>query len=819
MDAQPGFSTSSRAAERILPLLLVLFVGSGCAALIYEVVWFQLLQLTIGSSAVSLSVLLGTFMGGMCLGSLLLPRIVSPRRHPLAVYAWLEFGIAASGLFVLFGAPALGAAYDALALSGYPGIVGRGVVAAACLLPPTMMMGATLPAVARWVKTTPGGLAWLGWFYAGNISGAVVGCLLAGFVLLPRFDMNTASFVAIACNVVVGCVAVALAGSLRYEPAGETAPDGMVPQESRWPLLAIAISGLTALAAEVVWTRLLSLQFGGTSYTLSLILAVFLAGLGIGSCAGAAISRTSKRPDVALGVCQLLLVGAMAWAAWQISGSLPYWPINPSIETDPIFVFQLDLVRCIWVVLPAACLWGASFSFAVAAAGTVGQDPAHLVAAVSAANTAGAIVGALAAPLLVWGLGSQRVQQILLVMAALAAVSVLVPALWSDSDDGRERGRERLAVVPALAAAAALAWLVPPVSAPLVAYGRYSALAGGRQDIFYVGEGLQTAVAVSRTPTGRLNYHNAGKVQASSEPQDMRLQRMLGHLTTLVPANPRSVLVIGFGAGVTAGAVSLDPRVERETIVEIEPIVPQTVSTHFSDHNNAVAANPKVTIRIDDGRHFLLTTRERFDGITSDPLDPWVKGAATLYTREFFELVKSRLNEGGVFTLFVQLYESNAAAVKSELATFFAAFPQGMVFANTQDGVGYDLVLLGQAGPTVIDVDAVAAKLARPEMAAVARSLREVGLGSATDLFATFAGQAGDLESWLSDAAINHDRDLRLQYLAGLGLNLYASGAIYADMQQGPLRFPSGVFQGTEQTLEKLEQAMRDATLQREVLR
>jgi spermidine synthase len=811
MHAQPGSSTSSRAADRILPLLVVLFVASGCAALIYEVVWFQLLQLTIGSSAVSLSVLLGTFMGGMCLGSLLLPRIVSPRRHPLAVYAWLEIGIAAAGLFVLFGAPALGAVYDTFTPSGYLGILGRGVVAAACLLPPTMMMGATLPAVARWVRTTPGGLAWLGWFYGGNIFGAVAGCLLAGFVLLPRFDMTTATFVAIACNLAVGCVGLALAGSLPYEPAQFTTSVERASRGSRWPLLAIAISGLTALAAEVVWTRLLALQFGGTSYTLSLILAVFLAGLGIGSFAGAAISRTSPRPGVALGICQLLLVAAMAWAAWQISGSLPYWPINPSIETDPVFVFQLDLVRCIWVVLPAACLWGASFSFAVAAAGSIGQDPAQLVGAVSAANTAGAILGALVSPLLVWGIGSQRTQQILLALAALSAVCVLLPELVSARARGRERMREWWPLAPALAAAAALVWIVPPVSGPLVAYGRYSALAGGRQDIFYVGEGLQTAVAVSRTPSGRLNYHNAGKVQASSEPQDMRLQRMLGHLTTLVPAEPRKVLVIGFGAGVTAGAVSLDPHVEQETIVEIEPIVPQTVSTHFSEHNHAVATNPKVTIRIDDGRHFLLTTRERFDAITSDPLDPWVKGAATLYTREFFELVKSRLNDGGVFTLFVQLYESNAAAVKSEVATFFAAFPNGMVFANTQDGVGYDLVLLGQAGPTVIDVDAIAAKLARPEMAEVARSLREVGLGSATDLFATFAGQAADLTTWLSDAAINHDGDLRLQYLAGVGLNLYASGAIYADMQQAPFRFPSEVFRGSDKTLETLEQAMREA--------
>ena len=800
--------TTSRAASRLLPAIVVLFVGSGCAALIYEVVWFQLLQLTIGSSAVSLSVLLGTFMGGMCLGSLLLPRLVGSERHPLVVYAALEGGIAAAGLLVLVGGPAIGAAYDSLGLAGYPGIVGRGLVAAACLLPPTMMMGATLPAVARWVRTTPGGLAWLGWFYGGNIAGAVAGCLLASFALLRHFDMATATYVAMACNVAVALVAIGLAGRVSDAPWPKPPPPARLPRASWPPLVAIGLSGLTALAAEVIWTRLLALQFGGTVYTFSLILAVFLAGLGIGSMAGAAIGRRSPRPGFALAVCQSLLVAAMAWAAWQISRSLPYWPINPSIETDPVFTLQLDLVRTIWVVLPAACLWGASFSLAVAAAGGPGRDPARLVGGVSAANTAGGIVGALMAPLAVWWLGSQRTQQVLLAISAVSACSLLMFLPGGGLIDPRDRRRRWSAVLAVLAAVAVAAWTVPPVSAPLVAYGRHSALAGGRQDIFYVGEGLQTAVAVSRTASGRLNYHNAGKVQASSEPQDMRLQRMLGHLATLVPSNPRKVLVIGFGAGVTAGAVSIDPRVEEETIVEIEPLVPRAVSAHFSRHNNAVASNPRVRIRIDDGRHFLLTTRERFDAITSDPLDPWVKGAAALYTREFFELVRSRLEEGGVFTLFVQLYETSEAAVKSELATFFAVFPDGLVFGNTRDGLGYDLVLLGQAGPPAIDVDAIAARLARPEMEPLARSLREAGLGSATDLFATFAARAADLEPWLRGAAINRDADLRLQYLAGSGLNEHAAGRIYAAMLQGPFRFPSDVFLGSEQTLEDLERAM-----------
>src|SRR5437764_4635996 len=165
-----------------------------------------------------------------------------------------------------------------------------------------------------------------------------------------------------------------------------------------------------------------------------------------------------------------------------------------------------------------------------------------------------------------------------------------------------------------------LARSVHPLPGLLVAYGRYSATRVGQADVIYVGEGLNASVAVSRLSNGVLNYHNAGKVQASSEPQDMRLQRMLGHLTTLVPEQARSVLVIGCGAGVTAGAVSIDPAVERETIAEIEPLVPRVVSTYFSDHNFDVVRNPKVHVRIDDARHFVETTRERIVAVTSDTL-------------------------------------------------------------------------------------------------------------------------------------------------------------------------------------------------------
>src|SRR5215218_8642469 len=238
--------------QRFLPLLLLLFVGSGCAALIYEIVWFQLIQLVIGSSAVSLGVLLGTFMGGMCLGSLLLPRFVSPERHPLRVYAMLEVGIGVLGLIVLVAVPLVGGAYTSTNVHGFAGILLRGIVCAICLLPPTLLMGATLPAIARWVETTPTGVSWLGFFYGSNIAGAVFGCLLAGFYLLRVHDMATTTYVAIAINVVVAAMAFLLMKRAAYHPASASDRSELPARAEgvRAVYVAIALSGLSALGAE-----------------------------------------------------------------------------------------------------------------------------------------------------------------------------------------------------------------------------------------------------------------------------------------------------------------------------------------------------------------------------------------------------------------------------------------------------------------------------------------------------------------------------------------------------------------------------------------
>jgi spermidine synthase len=610
--------------------------------------------------------------------------------------------------------------------------------------------------------------------------------------------------------------------------------------------LAIALSGMAALGAEVVWTRLLSLMMGGTVYTFSLILAVFLTGLGIGSGVGAFVVRGTGSARVALGVCQMLLTATVAWTALMISQSLPYWPIDLTLSPSPWYTFQLDIVRCLWAVLPPACLWGASFPLALAAVASRGQDPGRLVGGVYAANTIGAIVGSLAFSLLVIPmLGTLGAQRVLIGLSAAAAVVVLVPLF---------RPAAAALAGASLALAAGLAWVLTPVPWGMVAYGRHlpseaKSLApgivsesdvpsgSGQPDIYctYVGEGMNVSVAVTKTRSGIRSFHGAGKVQASSLPADMRLQRMLGHIPALLHKKPESVLVVACGAGVTAGSFVVHPDVKRIVICDIEPLVPTTVTPMFGKENYHVVdgiarENPhmvngkQVEVVYDDGRHFLRTTKEKFDVITSDPIDPWVKGCAALNTVEYYQMCREHLNPGGSVSLWIPLYESNLDTAKSVIATFFQVFPDGILWSNERDGQGYDAVLFGQPEPEPIDLDALQERLNRPDHEAVRQSLHEVGFGAlrrtdggwmetrevGIDLMATFAGQARQLEGWTRGAQINTDRNLRLQYLAGMWLNTYMGGEILNSVL-AHYRFPDRTFVGSPARVQALKEALESA--------
>ena len=636
--------------RRYLPLFLLFFLASGCAALIYEVVWFHLLRLVIGASAVSLAIVLTSYMGGMCLGSLAFPRWVSPDRPPLRVYAYLEAAIAAFGIALLVLLPLIGKLYLAIVGHGALGLILRAVVCLLCLLPPTILMGATLPAIARCLDTTRSGMSQLGLLYMANLARGVFGCLLAGFYLLRLYDGTVATLFAVSLNAGVAAVALSISSRDRFLTADTSKLAIPSLADHRIVYLVIALSGLTALGAQVIWTRLLGLILGGTVFSFTIILAIFLTGLGIGSSVGSLVARHVSSPRAALGWCQLALVAAIPLAAHMITAELPFWKLNPDFADSLFLTFSHDLVRSAVAILPATGFWGASFPLALAAAAGKGQESGHLAGSVNAANTIGAIAGALLFGLvMVPAFGSSVSQQVLALASGGSAL--LLFGAQRGLGARSESGMLRVPAVAALIAAFAILMiqLVPPVSGRVIALGRRAHDSKvAPESILFAGEGRTSSVAVVDYPSiNARTIHVGGKVMASTIPEDMRLQRMMGHLPALMHPNPKTALVIGFGAGVSAGSFVVHPEIERIVICDFEPLMPKIGGKYFAAENYNVVDDPRVEVVLDDARHFIATTREQFDIITSDPLDPWMDGAAVLYTVEFYEFARAASSPNG----------------------------------------------------------------------------------------------------------------------------------------------------------------------------
>jgi len=773
---------TSTDARKFLPVLMLLFAASGCSALIYEVVWYQLLQLAIGSTSVSLGILLATFMGGLCIGSIWLPRL-RLSQHPLKVYAFLEMGIAVFAVFVQLSLPYLNRAYISGAEHGLPGMLLRGLLAAICMLPPTILMGGSLPAITRWIEGSPEGVSWWGYLYGGNTAGAVFGCLLAGFYLLRVFNMATATYVAVAINLAVAGLSLLVAGatpsSAGLDATAEKSPaaSGEIADRPWQVYVTIALSGATALGAEVVWTRTLAMELLATVYVFSIILAVFLTGLAIGSWAGSQALR-KMNPAVALGWSQILLTVGIAWTAYTMIHSLPWWNDDVITTLDSWRMYSLDLKRVIYAVLPPTLFWGASFPLACAAVARPDEDSGKVAGGIYAANTLGGIVGALAVSLtLIPWIGSQNTERLLIIVSAASGVLVLFPYL-------RRSMGMAIAAGLSLAAVAFLAVTVSAIPTQLVAYGRFMASWAGQSTDLKMIEGRNSSVAYTRWDDGAIYVNVNGHVEATTEEPDMKLQRMVGELPAVLHPNPQKILGIGFGAGVSAGTFTRYPTVKSITICEIEPVIPPNSTYFFGAQNYDVKDDPRTNIVYDDARHFLLTTTDKYDIIASDPLDVFVKGTAALYSEEYFNVVKQHLNPGGFFTLYVPLYETSEPTIKSELATFFRAFPNGTIWANNRDGEGYDMVFLGQVEPLKIDVDAAQDRLKRPDYDKVRASLVDIDVHSLPDLLSAYTGNAADLEPWIRGAQINHDGDLRLSYLAGWGINYQIADTLYRTMVQ-----------------------------------
>ena len=440
-------------------------------------------------------------------------------------------------------------------------------------------------------------------------------------------------------------------------------------------------------------------------------------------------------------------------------------------------------------------------------------------------------------------IGTAGVRRALIGLAAAAALMALMPLLWPARTTVRLGGAVALAA--AIGVAGWFAWTVTPMQWPVVAFGRNAPTwlarsapgivkdvpSGlGYPDYYcnYVGEGTNVSVAVTMTRQGVRSFHGAGKIQASTLNADMQLQRMLGHIPALVHKKPESVLVVACGAGITAGSFVVHPDVKRVVICDIEPLVPTVVAPMFGAENYHVVdgigrENPhtvngkQVEVVYDDGRHFLRTTHEKFDIITSDPIDPWVKGCAALNTVEYYQMCRDHLNPGGSVSLWIPFYESNLETTKSVIATFFQVFPNGIVWSNDREGFGYDAILFGQVEPTVIDVGELQRRLDRPDHQLVKQSLREVGFGAfrtglpvmpeGIDLLATYAGQAPLLKKWMQGAQINTDRNLRLQYLAGMWLNSKMGEQIRTSILEH-YRFPDQMFVGSPEGIRILKLAL-----------
>lgn len=785
-------------------VLLFLFLASGCAALIYEIVWFQQLCLVLGATSVSLAILLACFMAGMGLGSFAFPRCIPSLVHPLRAFALIEALVAGCGLTLLWLLPIIGATYCRGAYSGSGDLVARSLVAISTMLVPTALMGATLPAVARFVQSHPSGAAWLGRCYASNLVGGMVGCLLCGLYLLRQYDVYVATYAAVAINLSVALIALAISWKWSHVPVGSESTSHLSNDPKRqvdtlktsnhrtswWNRhsdgssldlivthLVVAVSGLTALGAEVVWTRQLGLLLGPTVYTFSIILSVFLLGLGLGGVLGAWLGRRVRSPKFALAITQLGLLVAIPYAAWMIVNVVPYWLVLRG--NNELFTVRMtrDILRTLVSILPATTLWGASFPLAVAVVFGRGRETGRMIGGLSASNTFGAIIGSLVVGLYGISFGAQSVQQALAVASGCSGTLMLGLVFWEMwpatsliLGSSRVRSVQGLAIGLAALTGVCVGCLwavqsVPTTPKSLLADGRWMSRFNDRAAFLYVAEGLDSPIVVSDLDDGTRCFHVSGKIEASTRERDVRTQRLLGHLPALAHPHPKKVLVIGCGSGMTAGTFLFHPSVEEIVICEMETCVIDAARDHFAEYNHDVVLNRKTRIVHDDARHFLATTQETFDIITADPIHPWVRGSATLYTSEFFQLCKSRLSNQGVVTLWVPLYESNETTAKCELATFLQQFPAATIWSGQNRFVGYDLIVLGTVDGRRADLDDMMVKLENSLPLRLGLTL--VGLGTTNALEQRFVANLEDLGAWLADAQINRDCNLRLQYLAG----------------------------------------------------
>ncbi|MDB4942331.1 MAG: hypothetical protein JWP97_1865 [Labilithrix sp.] len=712
---------------------------SGACALMYQVAWFRELRLIFGASTASSAAVLAIFMGGLGLGGALLGRRADASRSPLAMYAKLEIGVScAAGLTPLFvwAADKIYVAAGGTTSLGGPGAtVVRILLAVLVLGPVTFLMGGTLPAAARAIEKDDGGARrGVATLYGVNTLGAVLGAVLANFVLLEVLGTRMTVWVTALVNVLVGVLALSFArraGSARVSDenasasvaaavpdAVENAPDDGARAIPRWlPPGAAALAGAAFMLMELTWYRMLGPLLGGSSYTFGLILAVALAGIGIG---GAVYART-KVP------------ATLRWFALTCSLEALFIALPYALGDDLAIVTGLLRPLCrsgfgastvVWtsvaaiVIFPAAVISGIQFPLIIGLYGRGAKSVGRDVGAAYLANTIGSIFGSLAGGFgLVPLLGAIGVWKLVVVaLAAGAVVAVVIAARNAPAHD-------RIPGIVRGVALAGLPLLLLLADGPSSVW-RHSGIGAGRADAM-LEEASPYAVAAFRQFARRGIRWSTDGVESSVALKeqngytfvvngkadghaivDAPTQVMGGLLPALLHGSAKSALVVGLGTGSTAGWLGKVPTMERVDVVELEPAILR-VAADCATVNESVLQNPKVHTYIADAREHLRTTRARYDIIFSEPSNPYRAGISSLYTVEYYRAAAERVAPAGMFVQWLQAYEIDGWVVATALTTLRQVFGDVEVW-RTMAG---DLLMVARAQHTPFDVARVRAML------------------------------------------------------------------------------------------------------------
>ncbi len=740
--------------------LLLFFVSGGCG-LIYQIVWVRLFTPVIGNTVFSVSIVLAVFMAGLALGSRVFGRLIDRRRMPLVrTYAVLEAGLGVYNLLLpamlgladpVFGA-LYASSYDSFALLS----LGRLLVSFSLLIVPATLMGGTLPILIRYytenIQTI--GLH-AGRVYTANTWGAAVGTVAAGFLLIPTFGVWAALAFAATLNLLIAGASWLLARSAdassmdRSSTAGKPATAVTGP---RIVLFAMFLSGVAALANEVAWTRVLSLIVGPTTYAFTLMLAAMIAGLGLGAWLG---SKLAAREGITLAGFGWIEIGVgfSSLALVPLFGELPVWVggvVTRYVESFGA-IQAIEFLLFFAIMLVPTTLLGMTFPIASKLYARSDALLGTEVSAVYAFNTAGGILGSLAAGfLLVPMIGTEST----LVVAAVLSVLVGV-ALTLSSRKPLTLTRVNLASVAAVLALVPAILLMPRWDPELMASGAYkyapyyasnldleSVLKSG--ELLYFREGTTTTVSVKRNGESTMLAVD-GKVDATDS-GDMLTQKMLGHLPLLLSDGARNVANIGFGSGVTAGAALLYP-IEKLDVIEISPEVVEA-SRFFEHVNHRALDDPRVELIIGDGRNHLRYTTTKYDVTISEPSNPWMSGMASLFTREFFEEVRARLSDRGIHCQWVHSYNMSTEDMRTIVRSFRSAFPHAALWALNDS----DFLLLGSPSPIEVRESVVRANFDR-----VRSDLERVQVHDLYSILSMFMIADEDLDRFAGDAAVNTD--------------------------------------------------------------